>query len=262
MLVLAAPTFALDYSVSDVKLLPDGGAGSARVKCPNGTHVLSGGQNILAGATDAKLLSSAPVDLRDRDRKPDDGWKVTAISFEPGNTVQVFGVCDRRQPRYVFARKSVGIEGFFDTVRRPCPRRTHVTGGGVRLAGADQGAIYLARSGPFDLGDGNEAPDDGWAARGFNEEGKRDMIVHAICGRENVKYASGSATAPPQGSAEANAVCPGGRPVIGGGIDTAGLGFIAITTSYPPFGDAWWVEADNYFGGGSAAVLAFAICRP
>jgi len=217
MLVLATPTFALDFVVSNAKPLPDTGTGSAMVKCPNGTHVLSGGQHVSA-------------------------------------------VCAGREPRYVFARKPVGAEGFYDTVRRPCPRGTHVTGGGVRLAGADQGAIFLARSGPVDLGDGNEAPDDGWAPRGFNEEGRRDMIVHAVCGRQARKYAFGSATAPPQGSAEAEAVCPGGGAVIGGRIDTSGLGILTITSSYPPFGDGWSVEADNYFFGASADVDVFAIC--
>ena len=69
--------------------------------------------------------------------------------------------------------------------RKKCPRGTHVVGGGAfSSAGFNGGAgMMLNSSNPFDGGDGNSIPDDGWIAYVdvFNPAPSDDFTVYAIC---------------------------------------------------------------------------------
>ena len=60
------------------KLLPAEGGHSHQVsvKCPKNAHVVSGGW--IYDNTDASIVTSAPLDGKDKDRAPDDGWKIKA----------------------------------------------------------------------------------------------------------------------------------------------------------------------------------------
>lgn len=69
-------------------------------KCPSGTHVLAGGQEITADWGDTNELSDYPVDLGDKDKSPDDGWQ-TRVSYAFKSQVKVEAVCADVKPKYV-----------------------------------------------------------------------------------------------------------------------------------------------------------------
>jgi hypothetical protein len=66
-----------------------------------------------------------------------------------------------------------------------CPAGTHVVGGGTSgTAGFESGSGQMVNSShPFDGGDGNNQPDDGWTGRvdNFQNAGNEFIAVHAIC---------------------------------------------------------------------------------
>ena len=66
-----------------------------------------------------------------------------------------------------------------------CPAGTHVVGGGTSgTARFEAGAGQMVNSShPFDAGDGNNSPDDGWTGTvdNFQNAGGEFIAVHAIC---------------------------------------------------------------------------------
>src|SRR4051794_21038768 len=57
----------------------DHGHGRFHANCPNGTHVLGGGAKIFTSFGGASTQHSYPIDGKDADKKPDDGWEVAAF---------------------------------------------------------------------------------------------------------------------------------------------------------------------------------------
>src|SRR5688500_9053949 len=88
---------------------------------------------------------------------------------------------------YVVKRAANGA-GQQDGITRKCPQGTKVVGGGVFGAGGyNEQQINSMR--PYDEGDANDAPDNGWQATVDNQTGGPvDVKVHAICTRGNFTY--------------------------------------------------------------------------
>jgi hypothetical protein len=79
------------------KRLRPGRAGSATARCPRARHVSGGGGALSGPIADAHLAGTTPVDGGDRDRVPDDGWRVTAHNDAGGaKTLRAFAICVRR----------------------------------------------------------------------------------------------------------------------------------------------------------------------
>jgi hypothetical protein len=110
-----------------------------------------------------------------------------------------------------------------DSITRKCPPGTKVAGGGVFGAGGfDEQQINSIR--PYDEGDANLEPDDGWQALVDNQTGgPLDVKVHAICTRADFTYAVSGQTSLNSGEVETSSVtCPAGTHVAGGGLYAAG----------------------------------------
>ena len=111
-----------------------------------------------------------------------------------------------------------------------CPAGTRVASGGAGLNGAASDS-HLDSSYPFDGGDGDSKPDDGWKARAFNAASTRARLrVSVQCVKRPLAYRDfegspgGFLTAP----------CPAGGHALAGGIKAAGTpGVGHMSTAYP-----------------------------
>ena len=66
----------------------------AKAKCPAGTRVTGGGGFISGTTLQAHIVASKPIDLRDGDKAPDDGWKVFARNNTGADkTLTVHAIC-------------------------------------------------------------------------------------------------------------------------------------------------------------------------
>jgi hypothetical protein len=234
--------------------------------------VVGGGQYVFSGFSDATLTSSAPVDGKDRNKTPDDGWKSTVRNFNPLDTVTVFAICIGTPITYKSGEFSAGPGREAKTGRVACPRGTHTSGGGVKLPAKYEDGGWLEASAPFDGNDGNAKPDDGWTATGGVEERKVKMKVTAICAGSrfgNLKYANVKGTAPVMNYGESSVPCPDNTHVTGGGVTTEGVAFHPMTISSPfdgtdPNGrpdNGWQGEFDNYSNSDPGVITTYAICR-
>ena len=155
----------------------------AAMSCGGGRwHVTGGGAYIdTAGSW---VGSSYPYDGSDRNRQPDDGWKVHVLDLGAEGFF-VFAYCTKSKRLTYRQTKPVTIATADDLTRRArCQRKSSVIGGGARVGGLiNRGRIYATL--PYDSGDQGNAPDDGWRASAQNLSGgeERTLKTFAICQR-------------------------------------------------------------------------------
>jgi hypothetical protein len=66
----------------------------ATARCPKGRHVTGGGALISGPVFEAYVLSSYPVDGKDRDKAPDDGWRAAAVNADGSSkTLTTHAIC-------------------------------------------------------------------------------------------------------------------------------------------------------------------------
>jgi hypothetical protein len=165
--------------IKQVTIQP-GGQGERFVTCPKHTTLAGGGVAAHGGDHKTEIASSAP---EGNGPKPD-SWDATVNN---GSTQAVS----------VTIRAVCAESGIYKVVRTPpmplpdhsqvtavanCPKRSHVSGGGVRITGLNNG-LEVAGSAAFDNGDGNASPDDGWqgTANNDNSGSSETMQTFAIC---------------------------------------------------------------------------------
>jgi len=215
----------LKYAMTRV----DAGSGAAvanlEVPCEGRRwQAVGGGADVVEGFAPAVYLnSSIPFDLTpaeggDQDQKPDDGWGAYARqSSGPDFTVDIWAVCAKKaNPRYRLKTRDFGMnEG--RTANASC-RGNHLLGGGFFIAPLL--VSEMSASAPFDGGDKNNVPGDGWKARGFNSTGPSATLgARAICTEEGgLSYARESAPAPAAPDVLSRTVgCKGDAKVTSGG---------------------------------------------
>jgi hypothetical protein len=146
------------------------------------------------------------------------------------------------------------------TYKAPCPKGTHVLGGGHYNNGG-YGDVTGAHSYPYDSGDRGRKTDDGWAARlrGFTES--HNVDVHAICAKVLPEYDDLTRSAEPGlVSSEYGVVCDDGLDPISGG--TRGPVSLREISSYPggfPGGFAWFAAVANH-GAQAKEFTALNVC--
>jgi hypothetical protein len=165
------------------------------------------------------------------------------------------------QPGDVFVRQSV-----------KCPAGTHVLGGGTHTTGGIN-KTTVGSSFPFDGGDGNTTPDDGWRSFATNKsDGNEKMQTFAVCTtRNDQSYTATVGIAVPHGGqALGETDCPDGEQVTGGGVEIA-LHHISIELGgSAPFDDidpddseeddGWFAAANNTSGEPPTSMTITAIC--
>lgn len=127
--------------------------------------------------------SSYPADGDDEDRTPDDVWTGRVYDSIGGiGGFSMYAVCVKGTDLRYAKRSPVTIAAGSSSERNvPCRNDEHVVGGGARLSGpADQGR--LVASVPYDDGDADLAPDDGWQVRADNlSASDEELKAFAIC---------------------------------------------------------------------------------
>ncbi|MFN8218381.1 MAG: hypothetical protein U0R71_17460 [Solirubrobacterales bacterium] len=172
--------------VTGSRLLGPRSRATQTVLCPSGTHVVGGGVGNNFAETDrlVQIQSSRPTDSHDPGLTPDDGWQGTVINDATGHSalVTVTAICSEEDSfAYESATRQIPSNALVE-VRARCPADTHVSGGGVEVAGLP---TRITATAPFDGGDGGNAPDDGWTGRGDNSStiAPHDITAFAICER-------------------------------------------------------------------------------
>src|SRR5215208_4897989 len=101
-----------------------------------------------------------------------------------------------------------------------CPNDTSVVGGGLEIGEANT-ATGMQSSYPFDDGDANSKPEDGWmAVANSRSAGDKSMLAFAVCSKTGkFRYVS-PLLEPVANNAQAavDAPCPADRSVAGGGV--------------------------------------------
>jgi hypothetical protein len=130
------------------------------------------------------------------------------------------------------------------TVSVACPAGSHVLGGGQYVFAATDDAV-LHTSAPFDGGDGDAIPDDGWRSTVDSLFGSQPQVTEfAICSTKKPAYRSTTRTMAAPGEARMLRHCPKGEAVLGGGVQISpGYSSAYIQTSDPIDGVAWDTEA-------------------
>jgi len=236
--------------------------------CPAGSHVLGGGQYILAADKDAIVHASAPFDGGDADKIPDDGWRSRVDSFNGAdNTVTEYAICSTKQPTY--RSTAVTLHGpAAPHLRSSCPAGDSAVGGGVDIS-PKYSSAYITVSDP-----GPGASWDGHAVAGLASAVNQKVTDWAICAPAAVTYRSTSGLIAPNSFGEASARCPAATRVVGGGVRVPEFGpgdrdvDVRPTISSPFDGadgdfvpdDGWQIEADDWGAGGDLMIQATAIC--
>lgn len=132
----------------------------------------------------------------------------------------------------------------------PCPDGMYVFSGGHYNTGGF-GDITSLHSYPFDGGDRNSLPEDGWRTRIAAHEVVSGAYAYAVCARLKPRYVvvpfNTSTVLQRQ---QESMFCPGGLPAIYGG--TNGPASVREVESFPgPFFKQWNVAVENH---GSTAV--------
>jgi hypothetical protein len=232
----------ISYVSATTESVPAGGVGIELVACPDarpnplGAGIYPSGE---AGEAYAQWLYPASGGEYG-------AWGGFRNVGGQSKTATVFAMCTGRRVKKRYTPPIPVPPQQSRSARVKCPKGTHVTGGGANID------IRLVSSHPFDGGDANRAPDDGWAARAYNYTTDPDhiqVLAHCLASKR-LRYRTSSAF-------EAN--CPDDGHLTGGGVkhraSEASLAW--INTSAPldtPLGgdtdsipdDRWYARLPSY----------------
>ena len=189
------------YFTSSANMISHGISGAGAVCLPGSGHVVGGGFDADTGSEGGLALESTPVDGPDADKKPDDGWRATAFDTRAVSAdVATFAVCANTAVSYKSSTKKVK-GGKRARLTAHCPSGTKDTAGGVQTGDFD--SVQISSSFPFDDGDANKKPEDGWSAQVFNRGERATVTVWAICAKgAEVVYVNDTAFPLEPGSTE------------------------------------------------------------
>jgi hypothetical protein len=137
--------------------------------------------------------------------------------------------------------KGAGGSTSSESVKVACPGKTRVVSGGLSADAAP--SAFTFNGVPYDDGDGNGKPDDGWRLTGTNyRAGKVKIEGEAVCTKKlKPSYPAESEKVGANSQSQVSVDCPGDRAAVGGGM----TGRVGMNSSYPS-GDTWGMYADNY----------------
>jgi hypothetical protein len=170
----------LDYRRSDVPAQPSSERGGSLECAGAGWHVVSGSATV--STTGSWLVSTFPIDNNDAGTVRDDGWRTTAHDAVGGlGGFKVYAVCATNvSRRYVKGSPSTVAVGAASKRKVSCGA-DHVVGGGVKVSG-DPDKARLVVSSPYDGGDADGIPDDGWRTKVYNVAGSsKQVTTFAVC---------------------------------------------------------------------------------
>jgi hypothetical protein len=170
--------------------VPDDRLGGGTLRCDGGATVVGGGNDTALNASledETYLSMSAPVDARDKDKLPDDGWRVEINNDEDPNALttysNLYAICDKkRNPsdyRYVTNTARVP-DGSQRVARAKCLRDEKAISGGVEVKAPYAASMLVNSTFRAELGERT-----GWVAIVDNyttpDGKKRKFTATAIC---------------------------------------------------------------------------------
>lgn len=234
--------------------------------CPKGWWAVGGGHSISRGAGRA---IAAGMQLTNRK------WYAEAWQAKNAATsLTTYAVCLQR-PGWIYEEDQTeyyappGPQSLDQS--GSCPGG-HVVSGGVTYWGSDTPDFTLNSSYPVDdSSDPDTIPDDGWRGR-VNYTGDSEPVaaVYLWClTGERPAYRKASVTVPAGESARTRALCPLGRPVLGGGVRATGPGDASHVINSRPIDtrDAGTVPDDGWRGAVTntsdqdLTMTVYAVCR-
>jgi hypothetical protein len=236
------------------------------VACLDGARPIAGGIDLEFSAELARMGSTYPAQEGDLLEWRSQGYNLLGGTMD----MSFFAVCRKVEPsmwKFRSASKPVASAAI-ETVKAACKPGFEVTGGGLQSANP-----RVLASAPYDGGDKDKKPDDGWKATALNDDpSARDLLAYASCrkaGTWDLQYLKTKQQAiGSDASAASTDVCTDGV-VTGGGASIVGTtGLTRLHESYPAdFGDADETPADAWTsslrnGSGAATSGTFyAICK-
>jgi hypothetical protein len=233
--------------------------------CPKGWRSVGGGHTIRDGKGRG---IAAGMKLSDR-KWYSQAWQVTSAA----TTLTTYAVC--------LQTNRIGEEDQTEYYAPPGPQSLDQSGscpdgrvvsGGVTYSGSSTADFSLNSSYPVDdVSDVDTIRDDGWRGRvHYTGDIEPVAAVYLVClGGERPTYRQASVTVPAGESARTRALCPVGRPVLGGGVRASGPGDASHVTKSRPIDtkDAGTVPDDGWRGAVTntsdqdLTLTAYAVCR-
>jgi hypothetical protein len=230
---------------------PCGGSGSA------GLSLVSGGARVSEddGVTPFKLGQAWLVSMDPIDQiapAGPDSWheiidnRSTNASLDRGDVA----VCGDVSERSYVSNDKPSPKRARTKAKVSCPDGKRVLGGGGAASGPFLSQRLVA-SAPFDSPDPGKRPDDGWRIAVDNRSNQKlEITAHAICAPvSGLSYTSKAFRARKRKRKHAEAPCPDGEYVIGGGLTQRGKARkVSLVASYidpEVTHDHWYVEVDN-----------------
>lgn len=214
--------------------------------CPGATRAVGGGV-VPSGSPNAFLLqASGPLDKTGVTLETNDGdkakqWYVSVFNYDnKRRTLRAFALCSKSSKATIEAKQFKVGAGKIAEAFAKCPAGKRALGGGVVQSGAAD--MIVMASGPLDpsrdvrqTGDGDRAKF--WYAAIDNEDGEtqRTLRVFAICAEDSAATIEATSfKVGAQDTAQANAMCPGQKRAVGGGVVQVGApGNIFVLASGP-----------------------------
>jgi hypothetical protein len=151
-----------------------------------------------------------------------------------------------------------------------CPAGSSAVGGGVYISGTSLDLV-VSTSKPWDSGDRDSKPNDGWFGRANNGSGSNEaMETWAVCSSNGrFAYTHGSSKLRPRGEALAQAQCPSKSRLVGGGTQISKAGLKTRITYTQPYDgpdgdssmdDGWVSDATNHAPKGTHTLTSWAAC--
>jgi hypothetical protein len=153
-----------------------------------------------------------------------------------------------------YVEKNFGKGGSYLKLRAPCPKGTHVLGGG-EVTNAGYFTARLHHTFPYDDRDRGKAPDDGWEVR-MSNVGEHHFVAYAICSKRSPKYVTKDQAVNANDQTNNNVACPAGTAATAGGHK--GSKTVAENSGWSTL-TSWTYFIDNA-SNQALPVTAYAIC--
>jgi hypothetical protein len=223
-------------------------------QCAEGDAVTGGGGLIGASATYVRLTRTVPFHIGPTAGKPREAWAAGAENMgDSPAAFSAFAICRKAGADGLAYRSSSKpiAGGEVKTVKARCPSGSAVLGGGGEMVDtlAD---IFFDQSRPFDGGDKNSRPDDGWQVRAFSSVGDYTLKAHAICTSKGISHLHYRSHTRPDitgpGTGDALAECHDDEVAVGGGASMTGVGsgWIGFTLPFASKADSNQIPEDGW----------------
>jgi hypothetical protein len=201
--------------------------------CPPGTVVTGGGAYSTGTSLAVEVATTAPYDDRDRNRRPEDGWKAEVNTGAGAETITSYAIC----------APFTGVAYVHKALKLPAQKRrgTHVSCPSAAFRVLGGGGLTSSRSTKSVLATTGTDDEGGWGASANNGTSKpKRLTVYAVCMRiplgVNWYFEGGDDTYEP-GQTSASYLCDSGDWVTGGGTGVFAGGLAGEIASTAPIDD-------------------------